>query len=112
MRALDGFSFKNQGAGTLGPYQVQGGKYMATVSATFGGGNVELQRLAADGSTYVPIRRHQEVWNGTASVNVESNDGNYATAGAFPIDLAPGTYQVVITTASAVYFNLSRIPGE
>jgi hypothetical protein len=44
--------FSNISATTAG-FSLKGGKYGQTVSATFGGGNVQLQTLAFDGSTAV-----------------------------------------------------------
>ena len=59
-----------------------------TVSATFGGGSVTLQRLAPDGSTYVTVL--------TA----------FTTAGYASANLPSGTYQIAIATATAVYVDV------
>jgi hypothetical protein len=76
---------------TTGPFTLTGGQYGVTVTATFGGGNVTLQRLAADGSTYVTCL--------TA----------FTAAGYASVYLPPGTYQVAITTATGVYADITCI---
>lgn len=85
--------FTNISANTS-PFTLQGGKYGLDVVATFGGGSVKLQKLAADGTTYVSVSSATDI---TAA--------GYATG-----DCAPGTYRFTIATATAVYICLSRIP--
>lgn len=69
-----------------------GGRYAFGVAATWGGGNVQLQVLMPDNSTYI-----------AAGVALTAN-------GTAVYDLPPGTYQVAITTATAVQFFLVRVP--
>lgn len=76
---------------TTGAFQLSGGAYGVTVSATFGGGSVTLQRLASDGSTYVTCL--------TA----------FTAAGYASVNLPPGTYKIAIATATAVYADVMAI---
>lgn len=89
--ATQSVNFSNIAA-TTGAFQIYGGKYGLTVSATFGGGNVQLQTLSLDGSTWI-------------------NVGTSVTAnGQSVLDLPPGQYRLSITTATAVFAALTRIP--
>ena len=94
MRPLgDGQVFKNIAA-TTAAFALAGGEYGSDIMATFGGGNVQLQKLAADGSTYV-------------------NVGSSVTANGYQTnDLPAGTYKWAITTATAVYIAMNRVPRE
>lgn len=83
-------SFSNISA-TTAAFTLKGGLYGLTVSATFGGGNVGLQRFAPDASTYVPVM--------TA----------LTAAGYVSVSLPPGTYKLAVTTATAVYADLVQI---
>lgn len=84
--------FSNIGAGSTAAFKLKGGKYGLTIIATFGGGNVQLQTLAADNSTWV-------------------NVGSSVTAAGFStLDLPPGQYRFTVTTSTAVYISLSSIP--
>lgn len=93
MRMRDGYLASNIAA-TTAAFSLKGGKYGVIASATWGGGSVTLQRLAADGSTYV-----------TALTAFSAN--GYST-----VDLPEGTYKIAIATATAVYVGIDRIPGE
>lgn len=87
----DGTSFSNIAA-TTAAFVLRGGLYGVTVTATFGGGSVTLQRLAADGSTYVTAL--------TA----------FTAAGYSTVYLPSGTYKVAVTTATAVYVDITTVP--
>jgi hypothetical protein len=89
---IDGKGFSNISA-TTAAFALKGGKYAAVVSATFGGGNVQLQTLALDGSTWVNV--------GTS----------ITAAGLSNYDLSPGQYRLAITTATAVYASLFGVPS-
>ena len=69
---------------------VRGGLYALTVIGTFGT-SVQLQRLSADGSTYVGVH--------TA----------LTAAGYVSLQLSSGTYQLAITSVTAVYADLTSI---
>ena len=76
---------------TTAAFTLPRGQYGVTVTATFGGGNVALQRLAADGSTYVTCL--------TA----------FTAAGYATVSLPPGSFKFAVTTATAVYVEISAI---
>lgn len=95
MRANDSQLFSNIAA-TTAAFKLRGGKYAVSVVATFGGGSVKLQRLLPDNSTLVSI----------------GSSTDFTTAGTAVVDLGPGTYEFVIATATAVYAEIIRVPGE
>jgi hypothetical protein len=89
--ATQSFQFSNIAATTAG-FFVRGGTYGLSVEATFGGGNVQLQLLGPDGSTWL-------------------NVGSAVTANGFASQaLPPGQYRLAVTTATAVYAALTSVP--
>lgn len=86
----ENWTFANISA-TPNAFNLFGGAYGVTVSATFGGGSVTLQRLAADGTTYITCL--------TA----------FTAAGYASVNLPAGTYKLVIATATAVYADVTSI---
>lgn len=84
------YYFENISA-TTAAFILKGGLYGVTANATWGGGSVTLQRLAADGSTYVTC------------LTAITADG-YAT-----VSLPPGTYKLAVATASAIYVDITAI---
>jgi hypothetical protein len=93
MADTNSFSATNISA-TTNSFILRCGKYMLDAHATWGGGNIQLTRLAADGSTYV-------------------NVGSSLTAdGTAIFDLASGSYKVAVTTATSVYVAICRINYE
>ncbi|MGE3279683.1 MAG: hypothetical protein AB7H90_03505 [Alphaproteobacteria bacterium] len=93
MRPIDGYLATNISA-TTAAFKLRGGLYGVDAIATWGGGSVTLQRVAGDGSTMV-----------TAMTAFSAN--GYATA-----YLPPGDYKLAVATATGVYVNVRRIPGE
>lgn len=89
--SIESKQFSNISA-TTAAFPLKGGKYALIASATFGGGNLQLQVLAMDGTTYV---------NAAASITA---------AGLTTYDLPQGMYRVSVTTATAVYVSLTSIP--
>jgi hypothetical protein len=85
---VETFPFSNISANTAG-FTLRGGSYGITVHATFGGGNVVLQRLAADGATWVNV------------ITALTADGFAST------NLPNGTYRFGITTATGVYCDVT-----
>lgn len=73
-------------------FKLNGGSYGITVTATWGGGSVDLKRLSADGSTYVSVLSSTFTANGYQSINIP-----------------PGSYQLTVTTATAVYADITSI---
>jgi hypothetical protein len=93
MRGTEHNEFANIAA-TPAAFALTGGAYALAVSATFGGGSIDLQ-------TTVP---------GGAAVSVL--DTPFVANGYKTVTIPPGTYSLVITTATAVFASLTRIPGE
>jgi hypothetical protein len=73
-------------------FHLLGGRYAFGVNATWGGGNAVLNILMPDGTTFI------------AAAAAFTADGTAV------YDLPPGTYQVAITTATALQFFLVRVP--
>lgn len=95
MRAQESFTLLSNAAATGNPVTISnGGNYSLAVVAT-GSGNVTLQRLGPDGVTYI-----------TAATPVT------ATGITAVLGLAPGQYRAAVTTLTAVYAELTRIPTE
>jgi len=88
----DQIIYRNQAAGTIGPFTLRGGSYWIETAGT-GTGTVDLQKLGPDGSTY------------TARITQIT-----ATAGQQTISLPPGTYRWVVVTFTANYLEITRIP--
>ena len=95
MHAPEGKAFSNISA-TPASFALRGGKYGVAAIATWTAGSAKLQKLGPDGSTFLSV-----------SAGTDFTANGYAT-----VDLPPGTYQLTIATATAVYFALDRIPGE
>ena len=81
---VENFPFSNISA-TTAAFTLRGGNYGVTCHATFGGGNVVLQRLATDAASWVNV------------ITAMTADG-YASA-----NLPSGSYRLAITTATGVY---------
>ncbi len=94
-RANNGQGFSNISA-TTAAFLLYGGKYAMTVHATWGGGNVHLQILLPDGSTYLDV----------------GSSTNFTADGFAVVDLPPGSYKFTVTTATAVYVSVTRIPND
>lgn len=73
-----------------------GGRYLFLVVATWGGGGVELDIVGPDGTTLIPA---------SAGTTLTANGGGV-------VDLPPGQYSFTITTATAVYGSITRIPED
>jgi hypothetical protein len=84
--------FQNLASVTTSAFSLKGGLYGIAVTATFGGGNVQLQMLSIDGATW---------FNVATSITA---------AGLTTQQLPPGQYRVVITTATAVFIAIDTIP--
>lgn len=119
MHAGESFVITNKGAGTYpvvmgnqggginsGRPYVMGGRYQFSAVATFGVGSIELQCLGPDGSTYVSL---VFPFN-NAGTEADLNVGTLKANGAKQLDLPPGVYQVVITTATGASVALTRVP--
>jgi hypothetical protein len=91
--AVDGASYSGLSASTAAFY-LKGGYYMVAAVATWGGGNVELQGLGPDGSTWL---------SAPTALKLTANGmiGGY---------LPPGQYRFAVTTATALSVNVSGVP--
>lgn len=76
---------------TTAAFQLSGGQYIITRTATWGGGSLQLQLLGPDGSTYLGVHTALTA-NGIANVY-----------------LPAGTYKFNVATATAVYAEVTRI---
>lgn len=108
MRGQDSFNITNVAAGAY-PFRLEGGVYAMSVVSTFGGGNVKLQQLGADNVTFVDIKQSYDDGSGAL---VDLVTGSFIANGQKVYVLPPGQYQVLITTATASYVNVSRCPGD
>lgn len=76
---------------TPAAFTLRGGCYGVTVKATWGGGSLTLQRLSADGSTYVTV------------LTAFTADGFQSA------NLPGGTYKLLLATATALYVDVTSI---
>lgn len=84
---------ENAGAGNGTALTYVGGRSVVVARGTWGGGNVKLQIMLAD-----------NVWADVANSTLSANGITAA------LDLPAGTYRAVVTTSTAVYAKLCRIP--
>jgi hypothetical protein len=92
MRAQESIQFSNISV-TPARFVLSGGKYQSACIGT-GFGTVAVRQLGPDGITTVAA------------------SGNHAANGILVFDVGPGTYELTITTTTAVYSKITRIPGE
>lgn len=105
MRAVaDSQVFSNITANTAG-FVLQGGVYgVSALAGTWSSGSVALQRLGADGSTYVAVASATDISGSGISFSANGYVGGVA--------LAYGTYRFAVATATGVYAEVIRVPGE
>ena len=84
--------FSNAAAGNSTAKFWKGGKVAFYAEATFGGGNVKLQ-----------FQSPQATWIDVASSTLSAN-------GLLILELPPGQYRAVGTTASAIYASMVTVP--
>lgn len=89
----DGLTFTGGGNGDAPTFTLLGGRYDMAVNATFSGGNIDLQILMPDGSTYQSVLA-----------------APFTAAGSVVLDLPPGSYKIVVTTATSAQGFLIRVP--
>lgn len=90
----DAHSWSNIAA-TPAAFELKGGLYLLDAVATWGGGDVEVQKVGADGATALSLSTAMKL----------SADGVTA-----PTYLSPGQYKLTVTTATAVSAEVSRVP--
>lgn len=91
-------NFSNISA-TTAAFTLKGGRYAFFGVAIFGGGNIAVQALGPDGSTWVP------------PLNIAGAANTLMAAGEQVMDPPPGQYRIAVTTATAVYASLSAVPS-
>jgi hypothetical protein len=91
--ATESIIFSNISA-TTSAFSLPGGYWMVSVVATFGGGNVELQMLGPDNSTWV---------SAPTALKLSANG---SIAGYLPA----GSFRFAVTTATAVYASVAGVP--
>lgn len=93
MRAGEAVAFSNISA-TTAAFALEGGMYQVDFKATWGGGSATLQQLGPDDTTWLSVSNAQTV------------DGGQT------LYLPPGQFRVSITTATALYSRITRVPLE
>jgi hypothetical protein len=86
-------TFSNISA-TPASFTLRGGLYAVTAKGTWSAGSATLQRLAADNATYVTVL------------------AAFLADGFATVNLVPGTYRVLIATATAVYLDIIAIATD
>ena len=86
----DGVTYTGATSSTVGPFTILGGKYV--FYGTAAGTSVVLNVLMPDGSTYSPA------YSETTSAFFQM------------VDLPPGTYEIVVVSASAQQGGLVKVP--
>lgn len=98
MSAVDSaLPFTNAAAGTSPVFPLKGGRYMLEIAAGGSGGTVGLQKLGPDGVTFIPVPPI------TAALTA---------AGAAVYDLSGGNFQLVVTTLTAIFASIVRLPND
>jgi len=91
-------TFSNIAATTL-PFNLKGGLYTLTATATFGGGSVAVQILGPDNATWL------------APLNTAGSANTLTAAGQQQMNLPGGQYRISIVTATAVHASLASVPS-
>lgn len=95
MRAVESNQLNWSAVGAQAQFALSGGNYAATAHATWGGGNAQLQVLGPDGAT----------WLNVGSTITADGISTYA-------NLPPASYRWNITTTTAGFVNLTRVPND
>lgn len=83
----------NLGSSNSPTFTLGSGRYaIVAVSSAWGGGNIDLQILGPDGSTFVSILSSQ-----------------FTANGALLVDLPAGTYQFIVTTATGCWASANPV---
>lgn len=100
----DRISFSN--VSTSQQFALMGGRYNVSVIGT-SFGTVAVQKLGPDGSTYLDIKAPMP--GATAGSEADLVVGSFAANGVKTLDLAAGSYQLTVTTTTAVYAEIARV---
>jgi hypothetical protein len=90
----------SNGSGTGNAFDWPGGDGVLDVDATFGGGSVALQKLAASGA-WLPVNHYGT----TTAISLTAN-------GTANFRAAAGPLRAVATTATAVNASAAGVPGN
>jgi len=99
--ASEGQVFSNVST-NQGPFNLKGGRYLVEMIATWNSGNITLDALGPDGTTFLTVNTLSGGTSGAAKLSAN---------GTFVVDLPPGEYRFTITTATAAYLALASVPG-
>ena len=94
MRAVDGQLFSNVGAANTASFTLDGGQYAIDTVST-GTGSIGLQKLGADGATWIPVYTAVTTTSSFTTVNIPR-----------------GTYRMAIATFTANYISICRIQTD
>lgn len=113
MRAGESFVLRNVAAGTYKispqgkqPGVLQGGWYELAWICTIGGGNLAVKSLGPDSSTEIVVPMTLNT-NAQTAAPVTSLTASSSVARFWA---PPGQYEIVITTSTANYVSVARIP--
>lgn len=104
----ESFQKSNVAPGTFGPFNLLGGTYQLALSCT-GTPACALQQRMPDAAAAVYVALYGRPNTATPSTYINSLVTEDVIT--FP-DLPPGEYQVVLSTSTANYFTLTRVPLE
>lgn len=112
MRSQEAVVLASNASATVTGLSLAGGRYLIeVVGSSFG--TVELKKLGPDGSTYLSINAVYEKADGTGGTAVLHAQTLFSANGAQVVDLPPGgSYELAITSTTAVYATATRIPLE
>lgn len=108
MRAPEGNFYHSATATSSPTFLLEGGVYAVSVLQT-GAGSVKLQRVGPDGSTLLDLTEPFNNAGTEADLVVGTFAGNLCKSRLY---LGPGTYQWTVTTSTAIFAELVRIPYE
>jgi hypothetical protein len=111
MRAPENYHYTQAAAGNGTAFAIQfGGLFSVDVVATgiSGTNTVELQVLGPDASTWLSI---YDTFN-NAGAEADLIVGKFGANGSKHLYLSPGQYRFVVTTATLLSANISRIPND
>lgn len=75
-------------------FNLEGGLYQVSATATWGGGSAVLEQLGPDGATWLTV---------ALAISVDGGGTYY---------LPPGQYRWTVATATGVYTSVCRTPSE
>lgn len=95
MRAPESFAHSSLAAANSANFPLVGGAYALDVIATWNSGSLTLQRLGPDNATFITA---------ATALTADGTSGSLA--------LPPGTYRFLVASATNLWAQIVRIPGE